>query len=578
MQIVSTQLRRLFRRVSARLSRRIVFWSFVSIVAIEGVILMPSAYRRERELLFQLEAISQAKLSAIAQIVDSKPSNQERFNQIKQLELSPDIAGVALYTSSGQQVGIAGETPEITYADITSISNLPIRHKNGSRYDVAQRLSWGGNNYILIVRHDASLVMREFYGFIGRILGLILIISAFVTLVMMIVLERILICPILQLRSDLIRAGEAIRRDKDMPKFESVRVRRHDELGEVITASQQQFQKIRQAIAQVKAAEDALRQSEAKEREKSHQLEQALQDLQQKELQLIQSEKMSSLGQLIAGITHEMNNPIGFIHGNLPYAVGYIQELLKLLQEYQIALPNPPPEIQAKIDAINLNFIVNDLLKILSSMETGTARIESIVKSLQKFSHFDEAGVKTVNIHEEIDNTLRILQHRLSPRLNRPAIQVIKEYGNLPNIECEPGQLNQAFMNILTNAINTLEEKAKTDFYSVGQSNELNSLIIVIRTEFINPDRVAIQITDNGMGMDGTTKPRVFDPFFTKKEVGKGTGLGLWVSYQIVVKNHQGKLECNSTLGQGTEFVIKLPTRKIKREPSSKPSQIKQTI
>lgn len=578
MQIISTQLRRLFRRVSARLSRRIVFWSFVSIVAIEGVILMPSAYRRERELLFQLEAISQAKLSAIAQIVDSKPSNQERFNQIKQLELSPDIAGVALYTSSGQQVGIAGETPEITYTDITSISNLPIRHKNGSRYDVAQRLSWGGNNYILIVRHDASLVMREFYGFIGRILGLILIISAFVTLVMMIVLERILICPILQLRSDLIRAGEAIRRDKDMPKFESVRVRRHDELGEVITASQQQFQKIRQAIAQVKAAEDALRQSEAKEREKSHQLEQALQDLQQKELQLIQSEKMSSLGQLIAGITHEMNNPIGFIHGNLPYAVGYIQELLKLLQEYQIALPNPPPEIQAKIDTINLNFIVNDLLKILSSMETGTARIESIVKSLQKFSHFDEAGVKTVNIHEEIDNTLRILQHRLSPRLNRPAIQVIKEYGNLPNIECEPGQINQAFMNILTNAMNTLEEKAKTDFYSVGQSNELNSLIIVIRTEFINPDRVAIQITDNGMGMDETTKIRVFDPFFTKKEVGKGTGLGLWVSYQIVVKNHQGKLECNSTLGQGTEFVIKLPTRKIKREPSSKPSQIKQTI
>jgi len=526
---------------------------------------MPSAYRRERELLFQLEEISQAKLSAITQIVDSKPSDQERFNQIKQLEVSPDIAGVALYTSNGQQVGIAGEAPEITYADVKSANHLPIRDKNDSRYDVAQRLFWGGTNYILIVRHDASLVIREFYAFIGRILGLVLIISAFVTLVMMVVLERILICPILQLRSDLIRAGEAIRLDRDMPEFESVRVPRHDELGEVITASQQQFQKICQAIVQVKAAEDALRQSEAKEREKSHQLEQALQDLQQKELQLIQSEKMSSLGQLIAGITHEMNNPIGFIHGNLPYAVGYIQELLKLLQEYQIALPNPPPEIQSKIDAINLDFIVNDLLKILSSMETGTARIESIVKSLQKFSHSDEAHVKIVNIHEEIDNTLRILQHRLDARLNRPAIQLIKEYGNLPNIECEPGQLNQAFMNILTNTINTLEEKAKTDFYSVGQSNELNSLIIVIRTEFINPDRVAIQITDNGMGMDETTKLRVFDPFFTTKEVGKGTGLGLWVSYQIVVKNHQGKLECNSTLGQGTEFVIKLPTRKIKR-------------
>jgi len=565
MQIISTQFRKLFRRFSARLSRRIVFWSFVSIVAIEGVILMPSAYRRERELLFQLEEISQAKLSAITQIVDSKPSDQERFNQIKQLEVSPDIAGVALYTSNGQQVGIAGEAPEITYADVKSANHLPIRDKNDSRYDVAQRLFWGGTNYILIVRHDASLVIREFYAFIGRILGLVLIISAFVTLVMMVVLERILICPILQLRSDLIRAGEAIRLDRDMPEFESVRVPRHDELGEVITASQQQFQKICQAIVQVKAAEDALRQSEAKEREKSHQLEQALQDLQQKELQLIQSEKMSSLGQLIAGITHEMNNPIGFIHGNLPYAVGYIQELLKLLQEYQIALPNPPPEIQSKIDAINLDFIVNDLLKILSSMETGTARIESIVKSLQKFSHSDEAHVKIVNIHEEIDNTLRILQHRLDARLNRPAIQLIKEYGNLPNIECEPGQLNQAFMNILTNTINTLEEKAKTDFYSVGQSNELNSLIIVIRTEFINPDRVAIQITDNGMGMDETTKLRVFDPFFTTKEVGKGTGLGLWVSYQIVVKNHQGKLECNSTLGQGTEFVIKLPTRKIKR-------------
>lgn len=550
---------KLFEQFSARLSQKIVFWSFVSIVVIEAIILIPSVYRREQELLRGLEEISQAKLFALAQVLEAKDSDRERFNQIKRLENSPDIAGIALYTFNGQLIGEVGETPEITYSDIKSTNNLPIRHKKNARYEVAQKLAWGETDYILVIRHNASSVIEEFYAFIWRILGLVVIISIFVTGVMMIVLERILIAPILQLHSDLIRAGKAIRLDKDLPEFESIRLQNNDELGEVIAACGQQFEKIHQAIAERKAAEDALRQSEAKEREKSHQLQQALQDLQHRELQLIHSEKMSSLGQLIAGISHEINNPVSFIYGNLPHTVSYIEELLQLLKQYQALLPNSPPEIRA----IDVDFMVTDLLKILSSMETGTKRIQAIVKSLQQFSHFNEAGVKTVDIHEEIDNTLSILQHRL----NRSKIQIIKEYGNLPNVECEPGDINQVLMNILTNAIDSLEEKVQIDGYAIEESakqsfrelQKISPSTITIRTEIPQSDWIAIRIADNGLGMDEATRVKVFDPFFTTKEVGKGTGLGLWTSYQIIVNNHQGQLECSSVLGEGTEFVIQFP-------------------
>jgi signal transduction histidine kinase len=275
------------------------------------------------------------------------------------------------------------------------------------------------------------------------------------------------------------------------------------------------------------------------------QLELALHDLQQAESRLIQTEKMSSLGQMVAGIAHEINNPVSFITGNLLHATNYIQDLLDLIDRYQQHYPNPDPEIQDYITEIDLEFLIEDLPKILSSMQVGADRIHEIVLSLRNFSRLDEAVRKPVNIHDGIDTTLLILHNRLKPSGNNPGITVIKEYGNLPPVECYAGQLNQVFMNILSNAIDALE-------------TEPEPRRITIRTEVLNSDAV-IRIQDNGSGMTPCVIRRLFDPFFTTKPVGKGTGLGLAISYQIVVEKHGGLLKCLSEPGNGAEFWIQIP-------------------
>jgi PAS domain S-box-containing protein len=286
----------------------------------------------------------------------------------------------------------------------------------------------------------------------------------------------------------------------------------------------------------------------------AHQLEKALQELQRTQAQLVQSEKMSSLGQLVAGVAHEINNPVSFIYGNLVHAGGYTQDLLGLIQLYQKQYPIPTPEINSEIEALDLDFLIEDLPKLLDSMKIGAERICEIVSSLRNFSRIAEAERKAVDIHEGLDSTLVILRNRLKAQGDNPGIQVIKEYGNLPKVECYAGQLNQVFMNLFTNAIDAIDEQ--TD--SLEQIPATPSTIRV-RTELLNDHQVAIRIVDNGPGMTEQVKARLFDPFFTTKPVGTGTGLGLSISYQIVVERHGGQLLCFSELGQGTEFVIQIP-------------------
>ncbi len=293
-------------------------------------------------------------------------------------------------------------------------------------------------------------------------------------------------------------------------------------------------------------------------------LEQTLHKLQKTQTQLIQSEKMSSLGQLVAGIAHEINNPVNFIHGNLSHVVEYVNTLLHLLQFYQQEYPNSSLELQEKFEAAELDFIIEDLPKLLSSMQVGTKRMREIVLSLRNFSRLDEAEVKEVNIHDGIDSTLMILQNRLRAKPNASEIKVIKKYGNLPLVECFPGQLNQVFMNIIVNAIDVLEERDHKRSFSDCKSHPST---ITIYTEIDHRETpavipsIVIRIRDNGTGISEEIKDRLFDPFFTTKPVGKGTGLGLSISYQIVVEKHQGKLECHSILGEGTEFLISIPQR-----------------
>jgi PAS domain S-box-containing protein len=289
---------------------------------------------------------------------------------------------------------------------------------------------------------------------------------------------------------------------------------------------------------------------------KATQLKVTLRELQHTQGQLVQSEKMSSLGQLVAGVAHEINNPLNFIHGNLTHVHQYAIDLLDLIQFYQEYYPHPAPEIQAQTEAIDLDFIKEDLPKLLQSMEMGADRIRQIVLSLRNFSRLDEAEKKWVDIHEGLDNTLLILSHRLKGKPAHPSIEIIKEYGDLPKVQCYPGQLNQVFMNILSNAIDAIEEDNKDS--SLEDSQNYSSTIR-IRTEVNDSNSVIIRIADNGPGMTQEVQQRIFDPFFTTKPVGQGTGLGMSISYKIVVERHGGQLQCISAPGQGTEFLIYIP-------------------
>ncbi|MBD2559177.1 MULTISPECIES: ATP-binding protein [Nostoc] len=315
-----------------------------------------------------------------------------------------------------------------------------------------------------------------------------------------------------------------------------------------------------------KQAEEALwkanQELEIRVEERTTALQETLNELQLTQTQLIQAEKMSSLGQMVAGIAHEINNPVSFIYGNLHHAHKYTQDLLKLVQIYQQLCPNTPLEIQEQVEEIDLDFLIQDITKLFQSMKVGTERIQEIVKSLRNFSRLDEAELKQVNIHEGIDSTLMILEHRLQARHEYPEIKVIKKYSQLPNVTCYPGQLNQVFMNILANAIDSLEASVNPQTTD-NQQLINNNPQIQIKTELIDEKWIAVSIADNGLGINEQVRSKLFDPFFTTKSVGKGTGLGLSISYQIIVEKHNGELSCFSVPGKGAEFVIKIPINSV---------------
>ncbi|MBD2487288.1 ATP-binding protein [Aulosira sp. FACHB-615] len=334
---------------------------------------------------------------------------------------------------------------------------------------------------------------------------------------------------------------------------QTLNISKIEELNTLAQSFNYMAEQLRQSFSALEASKTEL---EDRVEERTAELKTTLIELQRTQAQVIQNEKMSSLGQLVAGVAHEINNPVNFIHGNITHLSEYIQSLMQILHLYQERYLDEDPEIQALAEEIDLDFMIADLDKILPSMKMGTERIRNIVLSLRNFSRMDEADFKTVDIHEGIESTLLILQYRLKEKPDYPGVEVIRDYGNLPLVECFAGQLNQVLMNILVNAMDALEES-----FLNSQNSTAAKPQITIRTCAFDTQCIEIAIADNGPGMSEQVKHRIFDPFFTTKPVGKGTGMGMAISYQIITEKHHGKLDCVSTLGEGTEFKIQIPVK-----------------
>ncbi|CAC5340135.1 MULTISPECIES: PAS domain S-box protein [Planktothrix] len=305
-------------------------------------------------------------------------------------------------------------------------------------------------------------------------------------------------------------------------------------------------------ITERQQMEQALRQSEEQEAKRRAELETILTQLQRTQTQLIQTEKMSSLGQLVAGIAHEINNPVSFISGNIVHAKNYIEDLMNLVSLYQQYYPEIVPEIADEIEEVNLSFLKQDLPRMLESMKVGAERIRDVVRSLRHFTRLDESQMKFVDIHEGLDSTILILQNRLQAKAGRSGITLVKEYSALPKVGCYAGQLNQVFMNLLTYTIDRLEATSFKD-------DLVDQPKIIIRTYLENENTVAISIADNGIGMSEIERKSIFDPFIPPQLQGKGTSLGLSIAYHLVTDKHHGELTCFSVLGTGTNFLIEIP-------------------
>jgi two-component system, NtrC family, sensor kinase len=471
---------------------------------------------------------------------------------------------VAVYFQESRKIYKQFENPNITPSEIAKIrQQLLDFNSSNSAIKVADVIKTidGATDIIKEEVEEAEAALITF----SRIRLAIVTASISISMIFAIIITSYMVKNLsLPLRA-VTKVAEQVSRESN---FElQVPVTTADEVGVLAQTFNQMIVRIRELLTQKRQAQEKLEfynnnleaqiQARTEELQKINtSLQQTLLELKNTQNQMIQNEKMSSLGQLVAGVAHEINNPVSFIAGNLVPAAEYIHDLLELVKLYQQVYTQPEDIIHQRVEDIDLEYIKEDLPQVLNSMQVGAERITEIVKSLRSFSRLDESEYKAAHIHEGIDSTLMILRHRLKANGELPEIQVIKEYSPLPLVTCYPGQLNQVFMNILSNAIDAIEE------YNQKRKKEeikLNPSQIKVYIQKIDNNWVRIRIQDNADGIPEKIRSKLFDPFFTTKPVGKGTGLGLSISYQIIVEKHRGRLFCSSQPGEGTEFVIEIP-------------------
>jgi signal transduction histidine kinase len=529
-----------FTFLSARLSRRIVIWVCIGLVVIEAIILLPSQYRRQQELLLHLEQLTNSRIEAIAQ-THKNISAQQFLNFLQPTHSeNPLIVGAAIYRLDGKRIGSFGETPQLSYQPDQSKQPTQKQTVQNTRYETAQMVRIGEQNYWLAVRQNATSVKQEMVWFLWRVGSLVMVIAVFVAVVTLFVLKNTVIEPIFYLQRDFIRAGEAVQSDREISGFFSQTRRYPDELQDAIAAFQKMYEQVRQAIAERKQAETQLETTNTE-------LANTLTELRATQSQLIQKEKLDGLATMAAGIAHEINNANNAIYGNIPYIHEYTDTFLEALDRSFASLETSETveEIQQELD---LEYLRKDLPNLLREMRDNAEKIRRIVEALQSFAKLNEAEFKRTDLHAELDTCLLLLNHRLNANL-----QIEKQYGSISSIQCCPAQINQVFFCLLDNALDAIAMDTTTD-----------SGKITIATQQPNSDWVRLSIKDNGIGISQEIQDKIFDPFFTNKPVGQGTGLGLFSCYQNIVEGHGGTISCHSQPQQGSEFIVELPVEPLK--------------
>ncbi|MEL7503524.1 MAG: ATP-binding protein [Cyanobacteria bacterium J06554_6] len=452
------------------------------------------------------------------------------------------ILGAAIYEADNYLMG-QGNYPQVDAAQMVALLDRPQLNRDSQTFDTALQLNLSEPPLYLVVRHDAQPIRQALRAYTARMIAAVIIIAVVVTASTMTVVDRLIIRPVLLLHGDLRRASAHISSGIQTQQFEATGLRQQNELGEVIDAFQDMHDRIWQAISDRETA----RQQAQK---KAEQLQETVTQLHQTQSELVQAEKLAGLGKLAAGMAHEINNPVTFIHSNIPPVETYLDELVTLVRAYQAELAAPSPELKTLLEEIDFDFLQADYPKITGSLLTGTERIKTIIDALKNFSRLDEAGIKSADLRDCVASTVMMLRTALSATSARPEITVVQSHVSSPVVMCNPALINQVFLDILTNAIEAIDR----------QTPPLQNPTIWIETRRPSNGWIEVMIKNNGVPLTAQEQQRLFDPFYTTKAVGDGTGISLFNCYQIIHHQHQGELACVSQLGELVTFMIRLPS------------------